>query len=219
MNYVTKIFKREKLTFTLVLTLVIAGGVFCILSGKNNEVSNGVKDRVTDRQCLIKVEERIVRGNSLAPLIKPGEKVKALFGYYHCHKIEREDIILYSYPGNNVPLIKVVKGIPEDSFELEKIDNKGWYILINGNVLKNSEGIPYLISGNRYKMLALYQRDYQGRIPEGAYLLLGNLPSGSTDSTCFGLVGKQGILAKVVFHPKGGKKKVKRARNRQHTPL
>ena len=46
-------------------------------------------------------------------------------------------------------------------------------------------------------MLSLYERDYQGKIPEDAYLVLGDNINGSLDSRNFGLIGKQDILGKV----------------------
>ena len=138
----------------------------------------------------------IVRGSSLNPFIKPGQGIEALFGYYKCHKIKRGDVVLFDYAGDKNFIIKIVKGIPGDKFELRKSDG-GWNIIINDNIIKNSENKPYLILGNAYKMLSLYEKDYKGIIPEDAYLLLGNRISGSIDSTAFGLVNKSGIVAKV----------------------
>ena len=146
--------------------------------------------------CLVTAEERIVRGTSFSPFIEPGQTIKVLFNYYDCHKIERGDVVLFNYAGNKNPLIKIVKGIPGDKFELRK-SGAGWHILINNQVVKNSKDEPYFISGNRYKMLSLYEKDYKGVIPENAYLLLSERVAGSVDSTTFGLVDKGGIIAKV----------------------
>ena len=148
------------------------------------------------QNCLIKHRKMIVRGSSLNPFIKPGQGIEALFGYYKCHKIKRGDVVLFDYAGDKNFIIKIVKGIPGDKFELRKSDG-GWNIIINDNIIKNSENKPYLILGNAYKMLSLYEKDYKGIIPEDAYLLLGNRISGSIDSTAFGLVNKSGIVAKV----------------------
>ncbi len=161
------------------------------LQNQSNDIKNA---EIQD--CLIKTEEMTVRGNSLGPLIKPEQTIKALFGYYDCYEIERGDIVLFNYAGNKNPVIKIVKGISGDKFELRKLDG-GWNIIVNNEIVRNSEDKPYLISGNAYKMLSLYERDYKGVIPENAYLLLGNQVSGSVDSTVFGLVDKSGIVAKV----------------------
>lgn len=165
-----------------------------ISSQKQNQ-NNNVKNLET-QDCSIKTEEMIVRGSSLSPLIESGQTIKALFGYYDCNEIERGDVVLFDYAGNKNPVIKIVKGISGDKFELRKSDS-GWNIIVNNKIVKNSENKPYLISGNAYKMLSLYEKDYKGIIPENAYLLLGNRVSGSVDSTTFGLVDKSGIIAKV----------------------
>jgi len=71
-------------------------------------------------------------------------------------------------------------------------------VLINNEVLKNSEGEPYLLPENKRAMIGLYIRDYAGVIPEGAYLVLGNHATGSTDSTVFGLVSVGRIKGRVL---------------------
>jgi len=157
--------------------------------------TNNVVDLSTEN-CSIETEEMIVQGNSLDPLIKPEQTIKTLFGYYNCNKIKRGNIVLFDYAGNKNFIIKIVKGISGDKFELRETES-GWNIIINNRIVKNSEGKPYLIFGNTYKMLSLYEKDYKGVIPEDAYLLLGNRVSGSVDSTTFGLVDKSGIVAKV----------------------
>jgi len=195
---------KRKFLRILLIILILIGGVWLgiILSGneKAGEEKAAVFSQLADEpeECQVEVEERIVRGSSLDPLIKDGEIVKVLFGYYECNEIKREDIVLYSYAGDEAPLIKIVKGVPGDEFSLQQIDG-GWHILINEEILKNSTGEPYLISGKRYEMLALYEKDYKGEIPAGAYLLLGNIPGGATDSTRFGLVSKGGIIGKAEY--------------------
>ena len=208
---------KRKFLRILLIILVLIGGVSLgiILSGnteKAGEEKAAVFSQPADEpgECQVEVEERIVRGGSLDPLIKDGETVRVLFGYYNCHEIQRDDVVLYSYAGNEAPLIKIVRGVPGDSFKLEQTEQGApirdeisngvnWHIIINGKILENSAGHPYLISGKRYEMLALYEKDYQGKIPEGAHLLLGNITSGATDSTRFGFVSKGDLLAKVEY--------------------
>ena len=153
--------------------------------------------RTSDIQdCFVETKEMIVQGNSLEPLIMPRKTIKVLFGYYSCHEIKREDVVLFDYAASKNPVIKIVKGISGDKFELKQ-SGSGWNIFINDKLAKNSESKPYLITGNAYKMLSLYEKDYKGIIPENAYLLLGDRVSGSVDSTTFGLIDKSGIVAKV----------------------
>jgi signal peptidase I len=198
---------RKRIIF-IFLILVTASILTLILSVKIKEEKKKITNKPVEKlkkedvknqksqNCTIKIEEKIVRGNSLEPLIKDGETIEVLFGYYDCYPIQRNDIVLYSYSGNKNPIIKIIKGIPGDKFSLKKTNN-GWYILINGEILKNSQNQPYIFDERGYKMLSLYEKDYKGIIPEDAYLILGNLSQGSLDSSYFGLVGKKDILGKV----------------------
>jgi len=198
---------------TLIRKIILVGSSALILAGvgffignylKQESVLNSISVGKTEigvsqkEGCAIKMEERIVRGNSLSPLIENGDTVKVLFGYYDCNDIKRNDIVLYSYAGNEDPLIKIVKGIPGDKFALQKTQVGCWNILINDKILENSQNSPYCISEQGYKMLSLYEKDYQGVIPEDAYLIMGNLISGATDSTRYGLVHKNDILGKAI---------------------
>lgn len=151
----------------------------------------------TKESCVSKSKNEIVRGNSLSGLIEDGKEVKIWRDYYKCRPVRRNDIVVYQYAGNLNPLIKIVKGMPGDRFELEQADG-GWYIKLNGKRLVNSQGEPYRLTDAQIRVLELYAKDYQGIIPSGAYLLFGNIATGSLDSTRFGLVSGRDITAKVV---------------------
>ncbi|KKU19698.1 MAG: hypothetical protein UX29_C0001G0081 [Parcubacteria group bacterium GW2011_GWA2_46_10] len=172
--------------------ILIGLAVFVVVLGGN-------KDVIGNQDCVTGVEERIVRGSSLTGLVEDGETVQIYFGYYKCNEVQREDIVIYNYAGDTNPIIKVVKGIAGDKFDLEETAGDGWHILINGGVLKNSEGQPYLIDGKGFKMLSLYSKDYDHVIPDNAYLIMGNQVNGSTDSTRFGLVHKDDFLGMVLL--------------------
>lgn len=201
----------------------IPGGIFqksLPAVWENNDVvfapslTEGSEKSADKYNCVSKTEERIVRGDSLSGLIESGAIVKILFGYYGCNEIKREDVVVYGYAGNKDPLIKIVKGISGDKFHLEKIPSTGsrlhqdfdgqagqagWNILINDEILKNSKGEEYFLSEQGHRMLSLYENDYRGIIPANAYLLLGNVASGSLDASRFGLVDKSDILGKAEF--------------------
>lgn len=157
-----------------------------------------VKKESLKIDCPLKIEKRVVRGNSLEPILKPGQEVKILQGYYECYPILRNDVVAFHHPAFEEPLIKIVKGIPGDKFELEKI-NGNWNILINNEILKNSQSQDYVLDENTYRILFLYETDYKGIIPEGAYLILGNQSCGTLDSTRFGLIHTSDILGKVEY--------------------
>ena len=149
--------------------------------------------------CSWQEEQRTVAGSSLEPIVKNGQEIVLLEGYYNCHAVEREDIVVYEFAEGRTPLLKIIKGVPGNTFSLQPVSGgSGWNIIINGEVVRNSQKIAYVLDSNEYRMLHLYERDYSGLIPPDAYLILGNLPQGSRDSTQIGLVGKDGILGKAV---------------------
>lgn len=180
-------------SISVFLGLFFLGGLSCLAVTyfKSKMVSS----------CPVRREIKTVRGNSLEPLVPPESKVRALFGYYECHKIKRNDLVLYQYGGDEVPLLKIVKGIPQDTFQMISNNDRDYNLLINGKAVLNSKGIPYVFSGNKCKMLSLYEKDYKGTIPRNTYLLLGDQPNGSVDSSAFGLVDKSDILGKAEKMP------------------
>lgn len=177
------------------IILIIAIGVLILLTvfikiDKTEPVPSAEKIG-----CDVSTKKMTVQGYSMYPFINPEKEITALFGYYDCHPIERGDVVLYKYSGNDNLLIKFVKAVPGDRWELKK-GEEGCEIVVNGSVLSNSEGKPYSITD--CKMLQLYVSDYPV-IPENTYLLLGDKTDGSIDSTTFGLVSGDDIEAKVVF--------------------
>lgn len=181
--------------FAIILSVAIFIFLSYLFFQRNLDFTASMRVDITN--CY-KTENRIVRGDFLLGLTEPNQTVKVLFGYYSCNKIERGDIVAYNYAGDPNPIIKIVRGIPGDKFSLQKTEG-GWNIIINGETVKNSKGEPYGLSESGSKMLLLYERDYKGIIPADAYLILGNLASGSLDSSRFGLVGEQDILGKVEY--------------------
>ncbi|MDW8279769.1 MAG: signal peptidase I [bacterium] len=151
-----------------------------------------------NENCDFKEIEKEIRGDSLEPVIKNGQKIKILDGYYNCNNVNRDDTIIYKY-GEDL-LIKIVKGLPGDKIKLVKNNknNNEWNILINGEILKNSEGKNYKVDQIGYNILSLYINDYGGVIPAESYLILSNNPEMAVDSRRFGFVGKIDFIGKVV---------------------
>lgn len=164
----------------LILCLMVGGNAAAVESGQSS--AEGA--------------EAVVRGNSMTPLLKDGEKVKIDYGYYKTHEIRRGDIVICRFAFRHNPVIKTIRAVPGDRFGLEKVKG-GTRLLVNGSVVKNSAGVPYRFSGRQERMLSLYERDYHGVVPPNAYLLLGDFPEGSLDSSRIGLVGRDAIIGKA----------------------
>ena len=146
--------------------------------------------------CPVQTKIETVEGTSLAGLFEPGSRVRAQYGYYACHEPARGDLVLYRYAGEKNLLIKIIKAVPGDTMALKK-NPQGTRILINGSALTNSSGEVYQLSDERARLLSLYVRDYHGVIPEAAYLIFGNLVTGTLASSQFGLVSRQDLIGRA----------------------
>lgn len=155
--------------------------------------------------CSIVYKTETINGSSLTGFAEHGDKVQVAFGYYSCGEVQRGDVVIYQDAGDVNPLIKLVRGVAGDTFMLALAEG-GAKMFVNNEILKTTTGDVYRISEEAYRLLSLYEKDYKGVIPEGAVLLLGNLPRGSRDSTQFGFVGTESLIGKVVdVRPMGGR--------------
>ena len=165
---------------------------------------NNVERVVNDKQAMtqevnmscVREKEFVVRGNSMIPLFKPGDEITALMNYSKCNALKKGNTVLFTYSGNEAPVIKTIKAVVGDSFKLKQ-NGSYWTIQVNNKTLTNSEGEKYRLTGKKQKMLSLYAKDYP-IIPNDTLLLLGENPSGTKDSTAFGLVSEKNIIGKVL---------------------
>ena len=150
--------------------------------------------------CLTNAEPRIVRGASLAPLFRPGDEVILLMDPEQCLPIARGEIVAYQNPSRLDPFLKIVKAIPGDRFGLRK-EADGWRLIVNGEVVTNTEGLPYLFGAWRAQRLSAEAEKDAGVIPPESYLLLGNLVGGSIARSRFGLGARARIIGRLASGP------------------
>lgn len=201
---------NKKTLFKVFLILIILGILFLFLflflknyfiSEKFNfKIFNKITSNVVEKEnCDFQEVIKTVCGNSLEPLVSAGSQIKVLLGYYQCNEIKRNDLVLYDYAGNDIPLLKIVKAIPQDTFKLLAIGDNYYNLFINKEIVINSQKFPYIFNEKQYKMLLLYEKDYKNIIPQNTYLLLGDRVNGTVDSTVFGLINSADILGKAVI--------------------
>lgn len=152
-------------------------------------------------QCRSTAQVVFVQGSSMQGIVSGGDSVTADYDYFRCHPVERDNLVLFSFSGNPNPLLKIIKGLPGDHWNLQKGEG-GTNIVVNGVPLRNAQGLLYTIDARKTNFLNMYVHDYKGVIPPHAYLLLGNLPAGSMDSTQFGLVDEKQLIARVSLPKK-----------------
>ena len=145
--------------------------------------------------CRVQKEAQIAQGSSMQGIISGGEVVTVYKNYYACKDVGRGDIVAYTYNGSVTPFIRVVKAVPGDRWSLRAASGR-YQIIVNGEPLKNSFDQIYLIDERAKNVL--FSSVNEASILKDTYLILGNLPFGSVDSTQFGLVLKKDITGKVI---------------------
>ncbi len=151
-------------------------------------------------KCPPVAKEYDITGHSLEPILIEGDVITGLLGYYDCNPVGRGDLVLLKFSWYKVPVIKIVKGIPGDSLSLLPAGD-GFSIVVNGEIAVNSEGRPYHLKDDRAGMISNYVKSYNGIIPKDAYLVLGNVPEGTLDSTQVGLLDISYFIGKVLIQP------------------
>jgi len=130
----------------------------------------------------------------MSPRIAPRQLIEIQQGPTEClGTLKYGDVVLFHSDSSRVPLIKALRGLPGDKFAVS--DGK---IVINGSTVTNSAGEPYRLSPPRAAMIALYVHDNHGVIPPDSFLVMGENPAGSLDSSRFGLVSRQAIIGRLV---------------------
>ncbi|MFZ1735883.1 MAG: signal peptidase I [Candidatus Moraniibacteriota bacterium] len=152
---------------------------------------------VLNNTCPHSLETRIVRGVSMEPLFLPGDTIKVSFGWYACHIPERDDSVLASFLGNESPILKRIRGIPDDAFGVSILPDGEGIFLVNNETLKNSLGVPYHLPPVRAELWKSYQEQFHGIVPPNSFLIFGEVATGSLDSSQFGFVARKNLLGKV----------------------
>ena len=137
-----------------------------------------------------------IEGTSLAPAIANGTILTVTTGpQCPLAKLIRPNSLVIFHNGQaSQPVIKQVKALPADTFHLT-LTPAGAHLTVNGRTATNSTGTPYLLGAAHARMLNLYAQSYNGTIPPNAYLVMGDNPSGTLDSTRYGLINLTDIIA------------------------
>jgi signal peptidase I len=151
--------------------------------------------KTADNSCKPDIKKLIISGDSLEPLYKNGDTVKVDYNFQKCKgktALLRNDIIVFKTGEKGEMIIKMLLGLPGDKFLVK--DNR---IYINDSILRNPEGQEYELDNSSFKLLKLYSDDYNGKIPDGLFLVMGS-KLGAMGSNTFGLVSLNQLIGKVV---------------------
>ena len=104
----------------------------------------------------------------------------------------RNDIIVFKTGEKGEMIIKMLVGLPGDKMIIK--DDR---IYLNDSILRNPQGQEYELDSYSSKLLKLYSDDYNGKIPDGLYLVMG-AKLGAIGSNTFGLVSLNQLIGKVI---------------------
>ncbi len=190
-------FNKKKFFVLILVFCFIVFGIFILSRAFSSKEISENKNQ-NQEEPASEPESFVVEGTSMSPVLEEGEEIFYDKEYYKKNPIQSDDIVIIGFDWREKPIVKFVRGIPGDGIALEKGDGENYFVLINGERIKNSEGEEYSLSYTKSRMIDLYARDYAGIIPNDAYFILGNSTSGTQDSTQFGLIHKDNIIGKVI---------------------
>lgn len=177
--------------------LIVAGLVIIIAAAIVMRMPK--KSRPQGGDCEVTEVKMAMPDHLLQGIIEKDQEITVQMGYYACRPVEKGDIVLFRISTKMDPVVKIVRAVQDDEFELiaDKVHN-AWNIEINGDLLKAGD-TPYFFGSNAKPTLSLYTKDgKKGVIKDDDMIIFSNLPPGEKDSGIIGLTNKQDILGKVV---------------------
>lgn len=135
-----------------------------------------------------------IQGTSLAPAIPNGATLMALTGK-DCPlgtHITHGALVLFRNGAATQPIAKFVCGVEGDTLTLTPTKNGLLQPRLNGKILTTTSGQPYAWQPRHANMVKLALTP-SGTIPAGALLVLGEDPTGTLDSTHYGLIARTDI--------------------------
>lgn len=183
----------------IVFALGIVAIVWTIFNKSLDQTVNNNKQTSSFSSCSEEYSEERATDPQMAGIIEPGAAVTLIRGFYACNPLERGDLVSFRYHQEQPPVIRVVRGIPGDRFEVIK-DPKGsgWKIRINNEFIKvgKNEDLVYG-SPSFVPPLGLAAKSHSNVIAEGEVILMTNSHSGKFDSTLMGLLSVKDIIGKI----------------------
>lgn len=194
-------YNHMKRTLGIIAALaVIAALTWSITIAVNNSNGNffGFLSPVDgDMSCVAEQRTVQVDGTSMEPVLAANSEVTLLEGYYDCNDINRGELVAYRFSANRSPIVKVIIGMPGDAVSVEEAEG-GFALYVNGEEVVNAQGDAYRFNEGRANMIRLYTDSYTEGVPADTYFILGNVPSGSFDSSQFGFVHRSDFLGRIV---------------------
>jgi hypothetical protein len=191
---------NEKKTFrVVVVSVALVVGISVLYKYiKSTGISYNL-ERAGSSQCIKEVKAAHINDEALTGIFKKAEKVEIALGWYECNSIKRGDMVVIKKGTTNSPTIRVVYGVPGDTFGItQDTSTPTWNLQINGKTIKLGT-IPYRFGhANQTPWFQTVVKERKGVLKTDDLILLSNINDGSYDSVSEGLYTPQSLLGKVV---------------------
>lgn len=189
--------------------ILIAGGLFYSLNKKKSShqmTQSWNEDGTVKKGTNCDVSRETVKVPAAgADIFKAGTEVEVEMNYYACNKGARDEIVMIKTPGRNDPIFKYIKMVPGDKYTVRLGKDKKYRVDVNGEAMETPEGVPYVFTERKSRMIKLYESNFKDGIKAGVYFVFGDKPAGGFDSTRFGPVTPDRMVGRVLTKPKAEK--------------
>ncbi len=186
--------QQQTIIGIVVLIAVAAAVVIYFLTGGKNHVSTQVTTPLGT--CEESEDTFKVADNFMVPTHKEGDEVDVTYGYYPCHPVERDQLVIYKKSQLSDPVMRIVRGVPGDEYKLIKTKENTWQIEINGDLLEVN-GEPYHFGSNNPPVLSLSEKATHGVLGPTHVLIFSMVPPGYDDSGVVGVISIVDLIGKV----------------------
>ena len=182
-------------TITMILFVVGAGCIVWVLMKDWSTVKSA--SEMGNMDCVREKVVETISDPHMEEAIPGGTNMRVFLNYYNCNSVSREDLVWFRFSDSIKPVVRIVKGVPGDRYELQKLDDKKWSIKINGQAIKTKTGNDYFVESNSVPPLKTYEISRKGILRDKEFILLSSNPPGLTDSSNLGLVKPEKLAGRV----------------------
>jgi hypothetical protein len=192
--------KQKSLLIACAIAIVLAGALLFLVLGRVRPpvlkpadwMASATQGACPGKEMVLEMNDPYMRG-----IVEKGQKFKVTLNWYACHPIRKGDYVLYRVSAQMNPVVRIVRAVPGDRFELERDKaHDAWNLLVNGEKVM-SEGKPHFFGGSQPPTLSLYVKQRGGFLGPQEIILFSSWAPGDTDSSVFGLLNLNDVLGKV----------------------
>jgi hypothetical protein len=193
----------DRLLVALTSILFLTGGatiVYVFWGDEAVKLTSEFNFSTGKMDCVGQKVESKQEDEFMTGLVEKGSEMLVLKDYYDCNELKRGDIVSFRVSPPLQPVVKVVRAIGGDKFEIipDEVSKKRYYIKVNGEYVTDRTG-RFTIETPGKPALLTYQNARNGILKEDETMLLSNVSPGKADSASLGLLKSKLIEGKVIL--------------------